>query len=169
MHAILMARQFESDIVADEEHAVYVRQGNALSQFDRPELGDWPDTAVETLNTKVLTRPGPNPETHRPHVVLDARKLWRLAQGLHGDTGVYGVKLYLPEEERMPTLVEPLGESGIGAIMPMAPYYLRDNKVSYYDTMAGLKAKIDNDAESVELDGELLADLRKLLCVSQDG
>lgn len=177
--AIKIARETMRDITLDDQDVVVESSDDDMPEvrFNRPGPGEYWDTTLKRLRT-VFTRRGPLPETHTPHAIVNARYLWRLARGFYGDDSTsYAISLYLPvqnERPLTPIIVTPtFGDAdAIGAVMPLNPgHWLIDGdpvdaeseKADYHATMTALTRAIDNDAETVTLDGDLLRDLRQLL------
>ena len=157
MQAIAIVRGADSTITANKTVRVSARK----CTFDRPEQG-WPG-GFESFRKAILTRSGPRPETHNPVVTLDVQRLWTLAQAICPEHP--WLKIYLGQSAHDPMLVEPLDchDDTLGAIMPMCPQ-MDSKKADLWHALDQLKAAIA-DGESVELRGDLLDELRKVLCV----
>jgi len=161
--AIEMARDTNSTITANE--AVWVSACEC--SFDRPEH----ERAQEIIRTVdgLVVRPGMRPETHAPVISLDARRLWTLAQAIC-DEGYYCIDLYLGESPRDPVIVgqrQRKGKAVRGVLMPVHRS-LDSSKVDPWYALDQLKAAIANDDDSVHLEGDLLDELRKVLCVEAE-
>lgn len=162
--AIAMARGADSTITANEA----VRVGQC--SFDRPEAIKWPQRA-ENFDKFLLGRAGMQPETHKPLVVLDAQLLWRLAKGICGE-GIYGhgVGFYLGDSPNAPVLISTTNDPTTkAAIMPMQHNSPKpSNKLDIWHALDQLKAAIANNKHTVKIKGDLLDELRKVLCVEQE-
>lgn len=164
MQAVAMARAFGSPITANETVRIEARK----CTFDRPEPGR--PAGFESFRKAILARPGPRPKTHEPVIILDAQRLWTLAQAIcENDFPGYGVEIHLGNTAHDPVLVKPYGchDGTLGAIMPIYLPREQSEKADLWHALDRLKAAIAN-GESVELRGELLAELRKVLCVEQE-
>ena len=160
MQAIAIARGADSTITANETVRVSARR----CTFDRPEQG-WP-SGFESFRKAILARPGPQPETHNPTITLDIQRLWNLAQAICDD--MPWLEIYLGQSNHGPVLVKPLGchDDTLGVIMPMCPPKT-GKKADLWHALDQLKTAIadsDND-DSVVLYGELLTELREVLCI----
>jgi len=167
--AVKIARMARKRLVAGTE-LVTVHFGSHDAVFQRPQVEEHHKNALGIYNSpKVLNRPGAHPDTHNPHFVIDARLLWRLAKTIceRGSIEGYGLKVYLGNGADVPILVQPCSESDVlGAVMPMARVKADDmskDKLDLWRTLGKLKEAICNEADKVELSGELLEELRKLL------
>jgi len=164
--AIAMARGADSTITANETVRVSARG----CTFDRPEAKIWAEHA-EKFDRLILGRAGMRPETHEPIIAFDARRLWQLAKGVceEGMYG-YGVGLYLGDRPSAPILVSTLNDPTTkAALMPMQrpsdSKIKPSNKLDIWHALDQLKAAIDNNKRTVKLTGDLLDELRKVLCV----
>jgi len=161
--AVAMARGADSTITANKTVRVSARR----CTFDRPEASFWP-AGIDGLNKATFDRPGARPETHRPHFTISVRLLQRLATAICNDDNWRYLEIYLGENEKAPILVQPDGKAEIvGAIMPAAFKNRRDpddDRADLWHALDQLKTAIAN-GDSVELRGDLLDELRKVLCV----
>ena len=161
--AIAMARGADSSIAANKT----VRVSACECTFDRPEAKKWPKRA-ERFDRLLLGRAGMRPETHKPLVVFDAQLLGRLAMSICGE-GIYGhgVGLYLGDSPNAPVLISTMNDPTTKAVlMPMQHNLPKpSNKLDAWHALDRLKATIACDADNVELKGDLLDELRKVLCV----
>jgi len=161
--AVAMARGANSPIMVGETVRVLARK----CTFDRPEASFWP-AGIDDLNKVTFNRPGPRPKTHKPHFVISMTLLQRLATAICDDDGWQYLNVYLGENEEAPILIQPKGKTEIlGTIMPAVFKNRRDpddDRADLWHALDQLKTAIAN-GDSVELRGDLLDELRKVLCV----
>jgi hypothetical protein len=162
--AIAIARDADSTITANET----VRVAAYRCTFDRPEADFWSES-IGRLNKVILRRPGAKPETHKPTITLDVQRLWDLTRAICQEHP--WLEIYPGQTNHDPVLVKPVRchDDTLGAIMPMCPPQRpgETERADLWQALGRLREHIDNEAEDVKLCGDLLAELRKALCVEE--
>jgi len=159
VQAIREARTIGGPLIIGEKQ---VTVPGLSCHFGRIDYERW-QAIRKDLDAKVFIRPGMQPHTHNPIVTLDIQRLWNLAQAICDD--MPWMEIYLGQSNHGPVLVRPLGcnDGTLGAIMPMCPP-MDGKKADLWHALGQLKAAIA-EGDSVELRGDLLDELRKVLCV----
>ena len=114
----------------------------------------------------VIKRTGENYKNMRPHLCIDAKKFWKLAQAICGPTNGgmrYSVNVWIGDTGECDSIiVEPTQGGAVGVIMQVQRSGGKDDQIDPVEITNRLRNRIFNDSDIVQLDGDLLDSLRRL-------